>query len=319
MLTLSPEVAAARHAGHPVVALESTLVSHGLPWPANRDTARAAEAAVREGGAVPATVAVLAGKPTVGLSESELTAFAEAKGTFKASRRDLGAAVALGRTAGTTVSATMALAHAAGIRVFATGGIGGAHRRMSPADTFDVSADLVELARTPVLVVCAGAKSILDLPQTLETLETLGVPVIGFRTDEFPAFYTRGGGGEVSCRVPSPAEAAAVFAAHVRTGGAGAVLANPLPPNLAVPADEFAAALKQAETDAVAAGVTGPRSTPFLLARIAEITGNRTLAANRALIVANARLAAEVAGYLPPFLWERLDGDDNPPRRPDFR
>lgn len=319
MLTLSADVAAALRAGLPVVALESTLVSHGLPWPANLDTARAAEAAVRETGAVPATIAVLAGTPTVGLTESELTEFAEAKGTFKASRRDLGAAVALGRTAGTTVSATMALARAAGIRVFATGGIGGAHRRTSASDPFDVSADLVELARTPVLVVCAGAKSILDLPQTLETLETLGVPVIGFRTDEFPAFYTRGGGGDASCRVETPAEAAAVFAAHVRAGGAGALLANPLPQELAIPADEFAAALTQAEADAVTARITGPRSTPFLLARIAELTGNRTLAANRALIVANARLAAEVAGCLLAHPGERPAGDENPPRQADFR
>lgn len=300
-LTLSAEVAAALGDRRPVVALESTLVSHGLPWPENLDTARAAEAAVRAAGAVPATVAVLAGRPTVGLSDSELADFAAATGTFKASRRDLGAAVALGRTAGTTVSATMALAHAAGIRVFATGGIGGAHKRDAPGDPLDVSADLAELARTPVLVVCAGAKSILDVPQTLEMLETLGVPVIGFRTDEFPLFYTRGtatSNGGVSCRVESAADAAAVFAAHVRTGGAGALLANPLPADLAVPADEFAAALEIAEREAAAAGISGPRATPFLLARVAALTGGKTLAANRALIVANAALAAEVATAL---------------------
>lgn len=297
-LTLSAEVAAALRDRRPVVALESTLVSHGLPWPANLDTARAAEAAVRAAGAVPATVAVLAGRPTVGLSDSQLEDFAAATGTFKASRRDLGAAIALGRTAGTTVSATMALAHAAGIRVFATGGIGGAHKRAALADPLDVSADLAELARTPVLVVCAGAKSILDVPQTLEMLETLGVPVIGFRTDEFPTFYTRGNGGEVSCRVESAADAAGVFASHVRTGGAGALLANPLPADLAVPADEFAASLEIAEREAIAAGISGPRSTPFLLARIAALTGGKTLAANRALIVANAALAAEVATAL---------------------
>lgn len=295
MLTVSVEVATALQAGQPVVALESTLISHGLPWPANLETAREAEAAVRDAGAVPATIAVLAGRPTIGLTAAELTAFAQAKDTFKASRRDLGAAIALGRTAGTTVSATMALAHAAGIRVFATGGIGGAHRRTAASDPFDVSADLVELARTPVLVVCTGAKSILDLPQTLETLETLGVPVLGYRTDEFPAFYTRGSGGSVSCRVETPAEAAAVFAQHVRTGGAGAILANPLSPEQAIPEDLLAAAYQQAEADAVKAGATGPRATPFLLARIAELTGPRTLAANRALIVANAKLAAEVA------------------------
>ena len=295
-LTVAPEVAAALAAGRPVVALESTLVSHGLPWPANRDTARDAEAAVRAGGAVPATVAVLAGVPTVGLTDEALTLLARADGVMKASRRDLGAAVGLRRTAGTTVSATMALAHAAGIRVFATGGIGGVHRRAKHGHPWDVSADLPELARTPVLVVCAGAKSILDLPQTTELLETLGVPVIGYRTGELPAFYTRGGGGPASCRVETPAEAAAMFAAHVRMGGGGALLANPLDPAVAVPEDEFEAARKQAEAEAI--GVSGPRATPFLLARIAELTGGKTLAANRTLIAANARLAAEVAGEL---------------------
>jgi pseudouridine-5'-phosphate glycosidase len=295
-LSVSPEVAAALAAGRPVVALESTLVSHGLPWPANRDTARAAEAAVRDGGAVPATVAVLDGVPTVGLSDDALTLLAKADGVMKAGRRDLGAAAGLGRTAGTTVSATMALAHAAGVRVFATGGVGGVHRRAKHGQPWDVSADLGELARTPVLVVCAGAKSILDLPQTSEVLEALGVPVIGYRTDELPAFYTRGGGGPASCRVESAKEAAAVFAAHVRMGGGGALLANPLDPAAAVPEDEFEAARRQAEAEAV--GVSGPRATPFLLARIAELTGGKTLAANRALIEANARLAADVAGKL---------------------
>ena len=290
---LSAGVGDALASGRPVVALESMLVSHGLPWPANLDTARESEAAVRAGGAVPATVAVLAGVPTVGLTAAEIEGLARTPGVFKASRRDLGAAVGLTRTAATTVSATMALAHAAGVRVFATGGIGGAHRGGPP---WDVSADLTELARTPVLVVCAGAKSVLDLPQTAELLETLGVPVLGYRTDELPAFYTRGGGGPVSCRVESAAEAAAVFAAHVRLGGGGAVLANPLADALAVPADEFAAALAVAEREA--AGVSGPAVTPFLLKRLAELTGGRTLAANRALIVANAGLAAEVAREL---------------------
>ncbi|MFO0851965.1 MAG: pseudouridine-5'-phosphate glycosidase [Gemmataceae bacterium] len=294
-LTVAPEVADALAAGRPVVALESTLISHGLPWPANADTARRAEAAVREGGAVPATVAVLAGRPTVGLTDAQLDQLAKADGVLKASRRDLGAAVGLKQTAGTTVSATMALAHAAGVRVFATGGIGGAHRRADPSHPFDLSADLVELSRTPVLVVCAGAKSLLDLPQTLELLEMLGVPVLGYRTDEFPAFYTQGGGGPVSGRVETAAEAAAVFAAHVRMGGGGAILAQPVDASLAVPADVFAAALQQAESEAAAGGVTGGKLTPFLLGRLAELTGGRTLAANQALILANARLAAEVA------------------------
>lgn len=291
-LSLSAEVAAAVADGQPVVALESTLIAQGLPWPANLETARQAELAVRAGGAIPATVAVWNGTPTVGLSDEQLVHLARATGVFKVSRRDLGAAVGLGRLAATTVSATMALAHAAGVRVFATGGIGGAHRDEEP---FDISADLAELARTPVLVVCAGAKSILHLPRTLEILETLGVPVLGYRTDEFPAFYVATGGGPVSCRVESPAEAATVFAAHVEMGGGGAVLAQPCPIEVAVSAGEFADWLAVAQTEARAAGVGGAKLTPFLLARLAELSGGRTLAANRALVVANARLAADVA------------------------
>ena len=360
-VTVSDEVRAALAGAVPVVALESTLVAHGLPRPANLETAREAEAAVRAAGAVPATVAVWHGVPTVGLTAAQLKELAAADGVMKASRRDLGAAVGLGRLAATTVSATMALAHAAGVRVFATGGIGGAHRaelgmRNSElgienesrsafriphsafritGEPFDISADLTELARTPVLVVCAGAKSILHLPRTLEILETLGVPVLGFRTGEFPAFYVlavpdrqgggdsatapicganpdREGGGDcnrnplphgrgspdplpVSARVESPTEAAAVFAAHVRMGGGGAVLAQPCPADVAVPADEFAEWLAIAEVEARAAGVGGAKLTPFLLGRLASISGGRTLAANRALIVNNARLAAEVA------------------------
>jgi pseudouridine-5'-phosphate glycosidase len=327
-LSVSDEVSAALAAGRPVVALESTLIAHGLPRPANLETAREAEAAVRAGGAVPATIAVWHGTPTVGLTAGQVEELAKADGVLKASRRDLGAAVGLGKLAATTVSATMALAHAAGIRVFATGGIGGAHRSEcgmrnaecgieddgpEPTDSgasfrtphsafrisseWDISADLTELGRTPVLVVCAGAKSILDLPRTLEVLETLGVPVLGYRTDRFPTFYTAGSGDglPVSARVETPAAAAAVFAAHVRLGGGGAVLAQPCPADAAVPAGEFDAALGKALAEARKQGVSGPRVTPFLLIRLAELTGARTLAANRALIVANARLAAEVA------------------------
>ena len=226
-LTVSDEVRAAVADGRPVVALESTLIAHGLPWPVNLETARESEAAVRAGGAVPATIAVLHGVPTVGLSDAQLEDLARAPNVRKASRRDLGAAVALKQHAATTVSATMALAHAAGIRVFATGGIGGAHRGEEP---FDISADLTELARTPVLVVCAGAKSILHLPRTLEILETLGIPVVGYRTDAFPAFYVRGHVPvpSVSSRVESAPDAAALFArarAHGRRGcGAGATV-----------------------------------------------------------------------------------------------
>lgn len=296
-LTISDEVRAALAAGRPVVALESTLIAHGLPWPTNLETARESEAAIRAAGAIPATIAVLNGVPTVGLSDSQLELLAQAPGVRKASRRDLGAAVALKQHAATTVSATMALAHAAGIRVFATGGIGGAH---TGAEPFDISADLTELARTPVLVVCAGAKSILHLPRTLEILETLGVPVVGYRTDSFPAFYVRDHAPAlpVSARVDSPKEAAALFASHVQMGGNGAVLANPCAAEVAVPASEFANWLHEADREALAAGISGAKVTPFLLAKIAEWSGGRTLVANRALIVANARLAAEVATEL---------------------
>jgi pseudouridylate synthase len=296
-LTVSEEVAAAPAAGRPVVALESTLVAHGLPWPANLETAREAESAVRAGGAVPATVAVWHGRPTVGLMGDQLEELARASGVLKASRRDLGAAVGLGRLAATTVSATMALAHAAGVRVFATGGIGGAHRAAGGAVSWDVSADLTELARTPVLVVCAGAKSLLDLPRTLEILETFGVPVLGYRTDRFPQFYVADDADAlpVSARVETAADAASVFDAHVRLGGGGALLAQPCPGEVAVPADVFDNALGRALADAHAAEATGPKATPFILARLAELTAGRTLAANRALIVANAALAAQVA------------------------
>jgi len=295
-IRISPEVSAALAAGRPVVALESTLIAHGLPRPVNLEVARESEAVVRSAGAVPATVAVWKGVPTVGLSDEQLAELAAMDGVLKASRRDLGAAVGLGKTAATTVSATMALAHAAGVKVFATGGIGGAHR--PPAPEWDISADLFELARTPVLVVSAGAKSILDLPRTLEVLETYGVPVIGYRTDTFPEFYSRGGSLPVTVRVESASDAAKVFAAHVALGGGGAVLANPLPVADAVPAEELAGAMRQAETDAERAGVSGAKLTPFLLAKLAELTGGRTLTANRKLIVNNAKLAAEVAAFL---------------------
>ena len=295
---VASEVAEALAAGRPVVALESTLIAHGLPFPANLETARDAEAAVRAGGAVPATVAVIKGTPTVGLSGEQLELLAQAKGVRKASRRDLGPAVAAGADAATTVSATMALAHRAGARVFATGGIGGAHPREGPAGPLDISNDLTELSRTPVLVVCAGAKTILDLPQTLELLETFGVPVLGYRTELFPAFYVSGGGGPVSACVGSAAEAASAFAAHVALGGAGAILAQHLDEEVAVPPELFEDAMRRAEADARGQGVAGAKLTPFLLNRLADLTFGQTLAANRVLIVANARLAAAVAGEL---------------------
>jgi pseudouridine-5'-phosphate glycosidase len=281
-----------------VVALESTLIAHGLPWPLNLETARAAEAAVRAEGAVPATVAVWHGRPTVGLRDAELEYLARAPGVRKASRRDLAAAVVQGACAATTVAATLALAHLAGVRVFATGGIGGVHPAPGAQASWDVSADLPELARTPLAVVCAGAKSILDLPATLEVLETYGVPVVGYGTDEFPAFYLTTSGLPVSGRVDSPDEAAALLRAHWGLGGAGVVLAQPLPAEVALEPAPFAAALARAERLAAEAGVRGPALTPFLLARLAEITEGQTLRANQALIVSNARLAARVAGAL---------------------
>jgi pseudouridylate synthase len=296
LLDVRPEVATALRDGRPVVALESTLIAHGLPRPLNLETARQAEAAVRQEGAVPATIAVLRGVPTVGLSDAELQELAESDAVMKASSRDLATAVAQQRTAGTTVAATMLLAHRAGIRIFATGGIGGVHR--GAAETWDVSADLTELARTPVAVVCAGAKSILDLPRTLEVLDSLSVPVVGYGCDEFPAFYSGSSGLPVPARVDSPKEAAVLCTEHWLLGGKGVVLAQPVDAEAALEPGELAAALVEAERQAVAQRVHGPALTPFLLARLAEITGGRTLHANQALIVANARLAAQVARAL---------------------
>jgi pseudouridine-5'-phosphate glycosidase len=299
-IDVRPEIADAVRDHAPVVALESTLIAHGLPWPDNLETARAAESAIRDAGGVPATIAVLAGRPTVGLTDDELAEFARAANVLKASRRDLAAAISNGRTAATTVAATMALADRAGIRVFATGGIGGAHRFTGPDSPalFDISADLVELSRTPVAVVCAGAKSILDIPRTLEILETFGVPVIGYRCDTFPGFYLHSTNSPVSARVDTPAEAAKLVAAHWAFGSGGVLLAQAVLEKVALSAEEFDRALAAAEKQAASAGVRGPAVTPYLLARMAELTGGRSLRANRELIVANARLAAEVAKEL---------------------
>jgi pseudouridine-5'-phosphate glycosidase len=293
-----PKIETALSAGEPVVALESTLIAHGLPWPLNLQTAKDAEAAVRTAGAVPATIAVLAGRPTIGLDDRQLEQLARSRNVRKASSRDLGAAIVQKADAATTVSATMRLAGKVGIRIFATGGIGGVHPA-SAGGAFDISCDLIELARTPVAVVCAGAKSILDLPATLEVLETHGVPVLGYQTDTFPAFYLQTSGLPVSARVDSPAEVAAVLRSHWRLAGAGAVLARPLPAELALAPDEFARALILAEQEARQQRVSGPALTPFLLARLAQHTGGLTLAANHALIVANAELAGLVACELP--------------------
>jgi pseudouridylate synthase len=294
-LDIRPEVSAALAAQQPVVVLESTLIAHGLPWPANLETAQAAEAAIRAEGAVPATVAVWEGRPVIGLDGEQLTQLAQQANVRKASSRDLAAAIVQKAFAATTVAATMLLAQRAGLRVFATGGIGGVH---PGAGGFDISADVLELARTPVAVVCAGAKGILDLAATLEMLETMSVPVVGYGTDEFPAFLLASSGLPISARVDSPKEAAALLEAHWRLGGAGVVLAQPLPGETALEADVFHKALVRAESQARAEGVRGPALTPFLLARLAELTEGRTLRANQALIVANARLAARVAAAL---------------------
>jgi pseudouridine-5'-phosphate glycosidase len=296
LLDIRPEVSAALREGRPVVALESTLIAHGLPWPLNLETALAAEAAVRDRSAVPATIAVWQGRPTVGLSEAELEELARGEGVLKASRRDLAMAIAERRTAATTVAATMYLAHRAGIGVFATGGIGGAHR--DPAHAWDISADLIELARTPVAVVCAGAKSILDVRRTLEILETLGVPVVGYGTDRFAGFYLHATPEPAAARVDTPEEAAALIAAHWQLGGAGIVLAQPVATEIALEAGAFAQALADAESQAIRSGVRGQALTPFLLAQLANITEGGTLRVNQALVLANARLAAQVAGAL---------------------
>ncbi len=296
-LDVRPTVAEALAGGRAVVALESTLIAHGLPWPVNLETARAAEGVVAESGAVPATVAVWQGVPTVGLADHEIEQLARSTLVRKAGARDLAAAVVQKALAATTVSATMRLAHLAGIRVFATGGIGGVHPGPGGA-ALDVSADLLELARTPVAVVCAGAKSILDLPATLEVLETHGVPVLGYQTDELPAFYLASSGLRVPVRVDSPGEAATLVRCHWQLGGAGVVLARPLPEEAALSREDLDQALAQAHEEARQARVSGQALTPFLLARLAQRTGGRTLKANRALIVANARLAAEVAKAL---------------------
>lgn len=292
-LHVHPDVAQAIQQRRPVVALESTLIAHGLPWPLNLETARAAEAAILAEGSLPATIAVLDGRPVVGLTQAELEGLARCRDATKASRRDLAAAVALRFTAATTVAATMVLAAKAGIRLLATGGIGGAHR--DSTHPWDISADIAELSRTPVAVVCAGAKSILDIPRTLELLETAGVPVLGFGTDEFPAFYVQSSGQKITARVDSPRQAADVCLAHWELGGAGVVLAQPVDRHVALEPETFMSALSLAEREAVGEGVRGKELTPFLLSKLHEITEGQTLRANHSLVIANARLAAQVA------------------------
>ncbi|SFI80340.1 pseudouridine-5'-phosphate glycosidase [Albimonas pacifica] len=296
-LSWSPEAAAARDAGRPLVALESTIITHGLPHPRNLEVARAIEATVREAGAVPATMAVMEGAIRVGLTSDDLERLAATPEVAKLSRADLAATLASGRAGATTVAATMICARLAGIEVFATGGIGGVHR--GAETSWDVSADLQELARTPVTVVAAGAKAILDLPRTLEVLETLGVPVIGWRTDDFPAFWSRASGLPAPLRMD---DAATVARAHRLRGAlgieGGQLLANPIPPEAEIPAATLAPLIARAIEEAEARGVAAKSVTPFLLGRILELTEGASLEANVALVLNNARLAAEVAGEL---------------------
>ncbi len=296
-ICIAPTIRQALEQGAPVVALESTLISHGLPYPHNLEVAHTLEEEVRSVGATPATIAVVAGVPTIGLSPAELEHFARSDSVLKLSRRDIAAAIAGKRDGATTVAATMALAAAAGVPVFATGGIGGVHRGAQL--TWDISADLTELARTPVLVVCAGAKAILDLPATLEHLETLGVPVIGLGTDEFPAFYSRESGLPLATRVDTPAEAAALWQAQRATpelcAPGGMLLCVPPPADVALPRSSVEAAIAQALDQAAAAQVRGPAVTPFLLAAIAASTNGESITTNTALLRQNARVAAQVA------------------------
>lgn len=295
MLRLSEEVATAVDEGQAVVALESTLISHGLPYPQNLEIALALEAEVRATGAVPATIGVVGGTPTVGLAPADLERFAtRGAAVRKLSRRDLAACIAQGADGATTVAATIALAAAAGIAVFATGGIGGVHR--GAERSFDVSADLLELARTPVAVVCAGAKALLDLRLTLEVLETHGVPVLGYGTDELPAFWSRSSGLKLDRRLDTPEAVARVLHAKWAAGlDGGVVVANPIPAAFEVPHEDIEALIRQALAEADTAGIAGAALTPWLLARVEALSGGTSLDANVALVLANARLAAQVA------------------------
>ncbi|TDB36833.1 MAG: pseudouridine-5'-phosphate glycosidase [Actinobacteria bacterium] len=296
-LQIAPEVRAALDAGAPVVALESTIISHGFPYPANLECALAAEETARSEGAVPATIALIGGEIRVGLDSIGLEHLATAPGIAKVSRRDLATLVARGSDGATTVAATMMIAGMAGIQVFATGGIGGVHR--GAETSFDISADLEELARTDVAVVCAGAKSVLDLGLTLEYLETHGVPVLGHRTDEFPAFYTRTSGFGVDARLDSAEEIAAILRTRQELGVAGGVVvANPIPPEFELPHAQIDGVIEAALAEASEHGVRGKAVTPFLLGRIHSLTGGASEVANKELVYNNVRLAARIAGAL---------------------
>ena len=297
-LDISPEVQQALAEGKPVVALESTIISHGMPYPKNVETAMLVEKTIRENGAVPATIAIIGGRLKAGLSADEIEYLGKSgRKVAKVSRRDLAAIVARGADGATTVTTTMIIAHMAGIGVFATGGIGGVHR--GAETTMDISADLEELGSTPVMVVCAGAKSILDLGLTLEYLETKGVPVVGYGTDELPAFYTRRSGFGVDYRVDSPAELAAMFKAQQELGMKGGMLVtNPIPEQYAMDKEVIDAAIDQAIAESKAQGIHGKETTPFLLARVVELTGGDSLESNIQLVLNNAVVASKTAAEL---------------------
>ena len=297
-LDVAPEVAAAVAAGKPVVALESTIISHGMPYPQNVETALKVEQITRDSGAVPATIAILGGRLKAGLTAEEIEYLGKkGQDVTKASRRDLAVLVSRKADGATTVTTTMIIAHMAGIQVFATGGIGGVHR--GAQQTFDISADLEELAHTPVMVVCAGAKSILDLGLTLEYLETHGVPVIGYGTEELPAFYTRKSGFKVDYRIDTPAELAKAFYVKQDMGlGGGMLVTNPIPEEYSMDHEVINKAIDEAVAEANRLGIHGKETTPFLLAKIKDITGGDSLASNIQLVYNNARLAAKTAGEL---------------------
>ncbi len=297
-LDVAPEVQEALAAGKPVVALESTIISHGMPYPQNVETALKVEDIIRENGAVPATIAILGGRLKAGLSPEEIDYLGKTgTAVAKASRRDLPVLAAQGKDGATTVTTTMIIAHMAGISVFATGGIGGVHR--GAETTMDISADLEELARTPVMVVCAGAKSILDLGLTLEYLETHGVPVIGYGTEELPAFYTRKSGFKVDYRIDTPEDLAKIFHVKQDSGlGGGMLVTNPIPEEYSMDGAVINKAIDDAVAEAKAKGIHGKETTPFLLAKIKDLTGGDSLASNIQLVFNNARLAARTAAEL---------------------
>lgn len=296
-MTFAPKVADAMAKSAPVVALESTIVTHGMPWPQNAEVARQVEQDVRDSGATPATIAVIDGCLHIGLTDDQLTTLAQAKGVAKLSRADIAACLATGGTGATTVAATMIAAHHAGIAVFATGGIGGVHQ--GAESSFDISADLPELAATPVTVVAAGAKAILDLPKTLEVLETSGVPVIAFGQDDFPAFWSRSSGLKAPLRMDSATEIARAHKMRAALGlPGGQLVANPIPAEAEIPAMTLAPLIAQAQADAAQHGIHGKAVTPYLLQRLYELTDGRSLSANIALVRHNARLAAKIAQEL---------------------